>query len=332
MTASVLPEDGELQLGPVRLPSGRRVTPYDHDEPVAWVTRRPVPDPGLVWTALTDLHGQTGLVPVVLNDEDDDYDDLFMAPSDVAELDRLDAADLLALRWQGELDDDDDDDPRPRLDTPRSNEFLGLRSSRMDSMGDFAKFVFGIVKMAENPEARAEFERLNKLDREEAGPEHDEWAARSREREARRAEIGFPGLAPATDGSLSSSARMAALRSLRPARIGLVVAGRPADVLPTVGWTCFDDPAYEDDIRNAVWIGAVLRSWENRFAARLLALGPGAVVKLLVQRPPRTLEAAQKIAVEHSAFCSECAGQGLTSVREIAPVLIDAPIWTFWWD
>lgn len=54
MVTSPLPEDGELQLGPVRLPAGRRVTPYERDEPVAWVTRRTVPDPGLVWSALSD--------------------------------------------------------------------------------------------------------------------------------------------------------------------------------------------------------------------------------------------------------------------------------------
>jgi hypothetical protein len=332
MAASVLPEDGELQLGPVRLPAGSRVTPYEHSEPVAWVTRRPVPDPGLVWTALSDLHGETDLVPVVLNDDADDYDDLFMEPCDVAEMDRLDPAALLALRWQGELDDDDEGDPGPRFDTPRTNEFLGLRSSRIDSMGDLAKFVFGMVKMAESEEAREEVTRLNRLDREQAGPEHAEWAARSREREAHRASIPFPGLAPGTDGSLSSSARTAALRSLRPARIGLVAARRPADVPASVGWTCFDDPAYDDGIRNAVWIGAVLRSWEHRFGARLLALGPSAVLRLLVQRPPRTFEAAEKIAAEHSAFCDECAGQGLRTVREIAPLLVDAPMWTFWWD
>jgi hypothetical protein len=117
MAGTILPGDGELRLGPMRLPAGRRFTPFEHDEPVAWLATGTVPDPGLV------------------------------------------------------------------------------------------------------------------------------WSARSREREARRAEAPFPGLAPATDGSLSSAARMAALRSIRPARIGLIAGRRPADVLPAVGWTCFDDPA-----------------------------------------------------------------------------------------
>jgi hypothetical protein len=329
MAASSLPEDGELQLGPVRLPAGRRVTPHEYDEPVAWLTERTVPDPGLIWSALTDLHGETGLVPVILNDEADDYNDLFMEPCDVAELDRLDAAELLATRWEGELDDDEDDRGTGFPGTPRVTEFLGLKQPGEggNSLADIVQAVIGAVH---DPNAQAELDRLTKLDRQT--PEYQQWAARSAEREARRAEIPFPGLAPATDGSLSSAVRAAALRSIRSARIGLIAARRPADVLATVGWTCFDDPAYEDGIRNAVWIGAILRSWENRFGARLLAIGPSAEIRLLVQRPPRNLEVAEKIAAEHSAFCNECAGQGLSTVREIAPVLVDAPIWTFWWD
>jgi hypothetical protein len=201
MAASMLPENGEVQLGPVRLPEGRRVIPYEHDERVAWVTLRTVQDPGLAWSALTDLHGETGLVPVVLNDDADDYDDLFMEPCDVGEIDRLDVSELLATRWEGDLEDDADDDPMPPVTMPRSNEFFGLKDSGIRSVADLAKLVFGITKMGENPETRDEFERLNKLDWEDAGPEYEEWAARSREREARRPKVPFPGLAPATDGT-----------------------------------------------------------------------------------------------------------------------------------
>jgi hypothetical protein len=51
-----------------------------------------------------------------------------------------------------------------------------------------------------------------------------------------------------------------------------------------------------------------------------------------VDRPPRTPEAAEQIAVEHCVFCDECAGQGLGSVPEVAAAILAAPIWTFWWD
>lgn len=248
-----------------------------------------------------------------------------MEPCDIAEIDRVDPVQLLAARWQGELDDDDEDAGPPP--TWRVSEFLGLKQPGEggNSLFDIVQAVVGAVH---DPDAQAEMERLTRLEMQT--PEYKAWEARSAEQESRRAVIPFPGPAPATDGSLSSAARTAALRSLPPARIGLIPATRPADVLAVAGWSSFDD--YGDGILNGVWIGAVLRSWEHRFGAQLLAIGPSAVIKLLVQRPPRALAAAERIAAEHSAFCDECAGQGLRTVREIAPVLVDAPIWTFWWD
>jgi hypothetical protein len=99
-----------------------------------------------------------------------------------------------------------------------------------------------------------------------------------------------------------------------------------------VGWSTFGVEPYEfGPVRvyaNSVWVGAVLRSFEDRFGATLLKLGPGAEMRLLVERPPRVLEHAARIAAEHSAFCDECAGQGLRTV----PAIAGAPIWTFWWD
>jgi hypothetical protein len=146
MPAGVLPEDGELQLGQVRLPAGRRFTPYEHDTPVAWVTRRTVPNPGLIWSALTDLHDETGLVPVVLNDDEDDLNYLFMEPCDVAELDPLDPAELLARRWEGELEDDEEEPGH--WETPRANEFLGLNRTGKgpNSLLDIVMAIAGIAQ------------------------------------------------------------------------------------------------------------------------------------------------------------------------------------------
>ncbi len=50
-------------------------------------------------------------------------------------------------------------------------------------------------------------------------------------------------------------------------------------------------------------VSAVLRSWEDRFGARLLQLGPSAEIPLPACRPARTLAAAQAVAVEAWAFC-----------------------------
>jgi hypothetical protein len=136
----------------------------------------------------------------------------------------------------------------------------------------------------------------------------------------------FPGLAPREDSKLSMAQLYEVIRSLPDAPIGLVPARRSADVLPAVGW------CPSDQLQTLLPVAAVLRSWEARFGARLLTLGPGAQIQLLVERPPRTTDAAQAVAAEHLAFCDECAGQGLRDIPRITASLIDAPTWTFWWD
>ena len=72
---------------------------------------------------------------------------------------------------------------------------------------------------------------------------------------------------------------------------------------------------------------AALRSWEDRFGAALLQLGPGAVLRVLAERPPATIEAATALAAEHWAF-----GEASDSVQVIAAALIATPVWSFWWD
>jgi hypothetical protein len=231
MATDTLPEEGELRLGAVMLPPGRRIVPQEGPgEPVAWVTTQPVPDPGLVWSALSAAHLETGLVPIVLTDGEKDEDFFFSAPDDLAGLDHLDAASVLGI-----------------------------------------------------------------------------------------------SLAPPEDGKLSMAEHQQILGSLPPALIGLVPARRPADVLPTVGWHTIDR------FPTSLPIAAVLRSWEARFGARLLDVGPGAQIRLLVERPPRSTEAAQRVAAEHFAFCDESAGQGLHDIDGIAASLVNASVWTCWW-
>jgi hypothetical protein len=64
----------------------------------------------------------------------------------------------------------------------------------------------------------------------------------------------------------------------------------------------------------------------------LAAPGPTPLtLRLLVDRPPRTIAAAQRIAAEQIGLADECmeAGQG---IAPITARLVNAPIWTFWWD
>ena len=53
---------------------------------------------------------------------------------------------------------------------------------------------------------------------------------------------------------------------------------------------------------------------------------------LAVGRPARDLASATAIAAEHLAFCPDNIDQGPGSIREYAPLLVNAPIWPFWWD
>ncbi|HEY1319166.1 MAG TPA: DUF4253 domain-containing protein [Streptosporangiaceae bacterium] len=135
----------------------------------------------------------------------------------------------------------------------------------------------------------------------------------------------FPGLAPAVEEKLDPELmRRAVVQYTRIARIGLVPAARPADILPRLGW------AGAANNRTASELAVVLRSWEDRFGARLLEVGFDDI-RLLVSRPPQTLHAAQPIAAEHVAFSDE-AHKGPRHVGEIARALVNNPFWDFWWD
>jgi Domain of unknown function (DUF4253) len=266
MPASRLPEDGNLRLGSVIL-SGGRVRAEGRGEPVAWVTDGPVPDAGRIWRELCAMAAGTGLQPVVhvtpewipgYRPGEDFYE-----PEEIADIDRMNAADILAELWDGKTRADDD--------------------PRYAALGKHAPF----------PRP-------------------------------------FPGLAPATGGQLGSAEALHALASLPSAYLSLVAAARPADVLPTVGWGVTD--AWDSMLP----IAAVLRTWEDRFGARLLQLGPSAELRLLVDRPPRTMAAAQAIAAEHWAFCGAWVDQfhdiELTTIPDMVPRILNGAVWGFWWD
>ena len=135
----------------------------------------------------------------------------------------------------------------------------------------------------------------------------------------------FPGLAPAVQEELDPELMRRAVVQYTPdARTGLVPAARPADILPRLGW------AGACNHRTASELAVVLRSWEDRFGARLLEVGFDGI-RLLVSLPPHTLQAAQRIAAEHFAFSDE-AHKGLRGVPGIARALVNNPFWDFWWD
>jgi hypothetical protein len=136
----------------------------------------------------------------------------------------------------------------------------------------------------------------------------------------------FPGLTPATQRVLSDEVIAEATESLGSARLGLVVAPRPADALAVIGWDGAVNTGQEPGE-----LSVVLRSWEERFGATLIGIGFDAI-SLLVARPPQSHDEAVRVAAEHFAFCSDRVYQDAGSIRLLADELVDAPIWSFWWD
>jgi hypothetical protein len=185
MVAARLPGEGEYRVGSLTLPAGRPITGNDKRDHVAGATADPVPESGRVWAALSELHPQTGLVPIQLDGLSGDtrrpWDSgEFMRPEDPRGADGLDVGDLLQFAWCAWV-------PHPFWDNP---EYVEMRS-----------------------------------------PFTLEW----------------PGLAAPERAPLTAAERQHALDVVLPrirqaygatpeARIGLVAADRPADVLIVIGW------------------------------------------------------------------------------------------------
>ncbi|WP_377272976.1 DUF4253 domain-containing protein [Peterkaempfera sp. SMS 1(5)a] len=144
----------------------------------------------------------------------------------------------------------------------------------------------------------------------------------------------WPGFAPA--GTLQADPEHRAAeaadillrnKNLLLPRLGLAPAGRSSDVLTAIGWT--GPLNYDND---PAPFTAVLRSWEDRFGTRLVALTHD-VLYLSVAAPPRTLDHALAVAAEHFAFCPDSIWQGSDTIHTHAEEsILDQPLWAFWWD
>lgn len=111
------------------------------------------------------------------------------------------------------------------------------------------------------------------------------------------------------------------------ARLGLVAADCGAHTLTVLGW---DGPANYD---NTAKFAAVIRDWENRFGARVVAVGFD-TLHLSVAAPPMNTEDALLTAAEHFAFCPDNVWQGTPpcTLAAYAERIVGMNNWNFWWD
>lgn len=112
----------------------------------------------------------------------------------------------------------------------------------------------------------------------------------------------------------------------------LVPATRPADAVARLGW--FGAVNWS---LLAADVAGVLRSWEDRFGAYVVAVGP-AELDLVVTRPPRTADQCRVLTDEHYAFCPDnffpqtLPEQDAIPPERYARDLRGALTWHFWWD
>jgi hypothetical protein len=100
-------------------------------------------------------------------------------------------------------------------------------------------------------------------------------------------------------------------------------------VLTAVGW----DGAV-NYIQPKSLLSSVLRSWEQRFGARLIEVGFD-TLHLAVAAPPVSPGHAERVAAEHFAFCPDNIVQGLSggTIRAYAAKdVLGQAEWSFWWD
>ncbi|MFC8678978.1 DUF4253 domain-containing protein [Streptomyces griseorubiginosus] len=164
----------------------------------------------------------------------------------------------------------------------------------------------------------------------------DFWEAYA-EDELDDGEGSWPGLAEAPSALPADPDRRAAETAdalldegswFKDPRLALVPARRSADIPAAIGWT--GPLNHENDVAR---LCAVLRSWEDRFGIRVIALDFDRLM-VSVAAPPTTQETAEAVAAEHFAFCPDSIHQGHhNTLREYAEhAVIGQRTWSFWWD
>lgn len=146
----------------------------------------------------------------------------------------------------------------------------------------------------------------------------------------------WPGLAAAASPTADPDTRAAGIADsltdgtrgrLTDPHLALVPARRSADIPAAIGWT--GPLNYENDVAR---LCTILRSWEERFGIRVVALGFDTLT-VSVAAPPATLAEAEAVAAEHFAFCPDNITQsGTDGLSAYAEDLIGEPAWSFWWD
>lgn len=316
ITASQIP-DG--------LPPGRLIVPDlaqagtdQVTEPVLWISEEPLGDEaaGRLWADLLVQHAETGLWPLLLGT---------LTPRSGAKTRRwrsllgtlaLPSADALGRPWfTGELSPV----PAAWADEVDVDELFANGWERFvdDSYLDEAWRKARLM-------ARTARQR-RWLDRKYAQAEAETGGPTSSTAWLGPAPGGEPGIDPdqraiALATNSADVSRLLTGTAHGP-HLGLVAAADGADAISACGWRRSGGGGERGT--------AVLRSWQRRFGVRLCSLSID-TLNLSVAWPPRTAEHARRVAMEHHAFCPDLAQDN--GFDEYAAGLVDATVWSLWWD
>ncbi|MHA6805713.1 DUF4253 domain-containing protein [Salinifilum ghardaiensis] len=136
---------------------------------------------------------------------------------------------------------------------------------------------------------------------------------------------------PAVPGNLLADPDILANQQLarfvdEQSQLALVPVRHGSDVLTALGWS-----GASNHVSRTAGLSAMARSWEQRFGARVLRLGPDRL-DLSVSAPPQDAEHAAAVAAEHWTFCPDRIVQESGSIAEYAREIRGRRTWSFWWD
>jgi Domain of unknown function (DUF4253) len=140
----------------------------------------------------------------------------------------------------------------------------------------------------------------------------------------------FPGLALAETSRGDRVAHDRAVREVQRSRVGLFELTRSSDIPWTLGWWGTTNAFGSDGPRV---VSCVLRSWEDRFDARLFCIGFD-TLDLAVGRPPSSEPSALAIAAELYALGGQDTLEHLhvDSIGSLSSSILNNPRWSLWWD
>ncbi|ULH18361.1 DUF4253 domain-containing protein (plasmid) [Deinococcus sp. KNUC1210] len=76
---------------------------------------------------------------------------------------------------------------------------------------------------------------------------------------------------------------------------------------------------------------AVLRDWHRRYGLQVVSVTEDRL-EFTVDRPPEDAAEALVLACEQFAYCPDLVHQGTGTTVELAGEVLNAPVWSFWWD